>query len=74
VGDDLLARSADPDDGRAARLSLTVSARRRLRRWRDERDRLLAGALRRLSDEDLAALEASLPALERLLAALEEPA
>ena len=29
---------------------------------------------RRLTDEDLAALEASLPALERLLAALEEPA
>jgi len=71
---DLLARSADPDDGRAARLSLTVTARRRLRRWRDERDRLLADALRRLTDEDLAALEASLPALERLLAALEEPA
>ena len=73
VGDDLLARTADPDDGRAARLALTVTARRRLRRWRDERGRLLAGALRRLSDEDLAALEASLPALERLLAALEEP-
>jgi DNA-binding MarR family transcriptional regulator len=73
VGDDLLARSADPDDGRAARLALTVTARRRLRRWRDERGRLLAGALRRLSGEDLAALEASLPALERLLAALEEP-
>ena len=73
VGDDLLARSADPDDGRAARLALTATARRRLRRWRDERGRLLAGALRRLSDEDLAALEASLPALERLLAALEEP-
>ena len=72
-GDDLLARSADPDDGRAARLTLTMTARRRLRRWRDERGRLLAGALCRLSEEDLAALEASLPALERLLAALEEP-
>ena len=50
-----------------------MTARRRLRRWRDERGRLLAAALRRLSEEDLAALVASLPALERLLAALEEP-
>lgn len=73
VGDELLARTADPDDGRAARLTLTVTARQRLRRWRDERGRLLAGALRRLSEEDRAALEGSLPALERLLAALEEP-
>jgi DNA-binding MarR family transcriptional regulator len=73
VGDDLLARTADPDDGRAARLALTETARRRLRRWRDERGRLLAGALHRLTEEDRAALEASLPALERLLAALEEP-
>src|SRR6185295_812510 len=56
VGDDLLARSADPDDGRAARLSLTATARRRLRRSRDERDRLLADALGRLEDEDIAAL------------------
>jgi hypothetical protein len=50
---------------------LTATARRRLRRWRDERGRLLAGALHELSAEDRAALEGSLPALERLLAALE---
>ena len=40
---------ADPDDGRAARLALTATARRRLRRWRDERGRLLTAALGRLS-------------------------
>jgi len=74
VGDELLTRTADPDDGRAARLALTATARRRLRRWRDERGRLLAAALHRLSEEDRAALEASLPALERLLAALERDA
>jgi DNA-binding MarR family transcriptional regulator len=68
---DLLARERDPGDRRAARLTLTATARRRLRRWRDERGRLLAGALRALSAEDRAALEGSLPALERLLAALE---
>ncbi len=74
VAADLLVRHRDPDDGRAARLTLTAAARRRLRRWRDERSRLLAGALRELSQEDRAALEASLPALERLFAALERSA
>ena len=67
----LLERDRDPADGRAARLTLTAAARRRLRRWRDERTRLLAGALRELSPEDRAVLEASIPALERLFAALE---
>lgn len=68
---DLLERHRDPDDGRAARLTLTAAARRRLRRWRDERSRLLAGALRELSPDDRAALESSVPALERLFDALE---
>jgi DNA-binding MarR family transcriptional regulator len=71
VAADLLAREPDPADRRAARLRLTRAARRRLRRWRDERTRLLAGALRELSAEDRAALEASLPALDRLRAVLE---
>src|SRR6185295_7527411 len=39
VGDDLLTRTADAADGRAAHLALTPVARRRLRRWRDERGR-----------------------------------
>jgi DNA-binding MarR family transcriptional regulator len=72
VAADLLARHRDPADRRAARLTLTAAARRRLRRWRDERGRLLAGALRELSPEDRATLAASVPALERLLAALED--
>jgi len=71
VAVDLLARGRDPGDRRAARLTLTATARRRLARYRDERGRLLAGGLRELSDDDRAALEASLPALGRLLTALE---
>jgi DNA-binding MarR family transcriptional regulator len=67
----LLARRPDPDDRRAARLELTEAAHERLRRYRDERDRLLAAALAELDADDLAALRASLPALERLLEKLE---
>jgi DNA-binding MarR family transcriptional regulator len=71
---DLLERRPDPDDGRAAHLVLTASARERTRRWRDERDRHLAAALHQLGSDDLLALQASLPALERLLAVLERDA
>jgi DNA-binding MarR family transcriptional regulator len=67
----MLDRRADPDDRRAKQLHLTPAATTRLRRWRDERDRVLATALERLDADDRAALEGSLPALERLLAALE---
>jgi DNA-binding MarR family transcriptional regulator len=74
VAIDLLERRPDPDDRRAARLVLTATARERLRRWRDERDRHLAAALSELGSEDLLALQASLPALERLLAVLERDA
>ena len=67
----LLDRRPDPDDRRATQLHLTPAATTRLRRWRDERDRVLAHALGHLDAEDRGRLEASLPALERLLAALE---
>jgi DNA-binding MarR family transcriptional regulator len=70
----LLERRPDPDDRRAARLELTAAAHERIRRFRDERDRLLAAALAELDAGDVAALRASLPALERLLAALERGA
>ena len=70
----LLERRPDPGDRRAARLELTAAARERMRRFRDERDRLLAVALAELDAHDLAALRASLPALERLLEKLERVA
>jgi DNA-binding MarR family transcriptional regulator len=74
VAHGLLARRPDPEDRRAARLDLTAAAQERMRRFRDERDRLLAAALAQLDADDVAALRASLPALERLLAALERGA
>jgi DNA-binding MarR family transcriptional regulator len=67
----LLERHPDPGDRRVARLVLTHAATARIRRWRDERDRLLATALGDLDASDVEALRSSLPALERLLAALE---
>jgi DNA-binding MarR family transcriptional regulator len=70
----MLDRAPDPDDRRAARLVLTAAAAERIRRWRDERDRLLAGALGELDGADTTALRASLPALGRLLAVLERDA
>jgi DNA-binding MarR family transcriptional regulator len=74
AGQGLLARRPDPDDRRAARLELTDAAKDRIRRFRDERDRLLAAALAELDADDVGTLRASLPALERLLAALERVA
>jgi DNA-binding MarR family transcriptional regulator len=70
----LLDRRPDPDDRRATQLHLTPAATTRLRRWRDERDRVLASALEHLDADDRRRLEASLPALERLLAQLERDA
>jgi DNA-binding MarR family transcriptional regulator len=67
----LLERRADPGDRRAARLFLTPAATRRFRRWRDERHRRLTAAIGALDADDVTALRASVPALERLLAVLE---
>jgi DNA-binding MarR family transcriptional regulator len=72
--EELLLRTPDPLDGRAARLELTARAAARLRRWRDERARVLTAALAALAPADRDALEASLPALDRLLRALEATA
>jgi DNA-binding MarR family transcriptional regulator len=74
VAHGLLARRPDPGDRRAARLELTAAATTRLRRFRGERDRLLAAALTQLDADDVAALRASVPALERLLETLERVA
>ena len=68
----LLERATDPADRRAARLELTTAARDRFRQWRTGRDRLVGDALRRLSGDDRRAIEAAVPALGRLLAAIED--
>jgi len=67
---DMVHREVDPADRRAARLSLTAAARERLARWRSARGVLVADALERLPDADVAALEAALPALKNLIGEL----
>jgi DNA-binding MarR family transcriptional regulator len=69
---ELLDRRRDERDRRAVRLTVTPAARRRMRAWQDERNRLLTLALAELSSEERAALEASLAPMRRLAAALEE--
>ncbi|GAA4835657.1 MarR family transcriptional regulator [Actinomycetospora corticicola] len=71
VADGHLERRTDPADRRAVRLDLTDAARTRLRQWRTARSELVEDALRRLPDADRAVLEAAVPALERLLDAVE---
>src|SRR4051794_8071586 len=68
----MLQREVDPADRRAARLELTRAAHDRLATWRRTRTEFVAEALGRLSEEDLKALDAALPALGRLLAVMGE--
>jgi DNA-binding MarR family transcriptional regulator len=68
----LLNREPDPDDRRAARLTPTPEAKTRLATWRAARAGLLSGALQRTADGDREAIAAALPALRRLLAALQD--
>ncbi len=62
----LLARSADPDDGRAGWIEPTPAGRRLAERIRRQRTAAVRSALVALSTEDQAALKAALPALEHL--------
>jgi DNA-binding MarR family transcriptional regulator len=66
----LVRRRTDPDDRRAGLLEVTASGRRTHDRLRAERGRVLTVGLERLQSDDLAALEAALPALESLIDAL----
>ncbi|HVS43709.1 MAG TPA: MarR family transcriptional regulator [Candidatus Dormibacteraeota bacterium] len=72
VAQGLVARTADPGDGRAVRLELTVSARRRLARWRDQRHAILGDALTRLDAADRVAVGSAIEVLTRLAGHLEE--
>ena len=68
----MVQRTVDPADRRAARLTLTDAARDRLTRWRSARSVLVADAMARLTDDDVAALEAALPALKNLIRELSQ--
>lgn len=63
----LIARRADPDDGRRQLVELTELGRRRVEARRAARDEWLAQALStRLSDEELGQLSAAVALLERV--------
>lgn len=70
----LLRREPDPADRRATRLELTGAAHDRMAHWRRLRAGLVADALTGLSEVDRDALEAALPALEKLVGILKEQA
>ncbi len=72
IADGHVHRTRDPADRRAARLELTDAAHERLRRWRAVRVEVVDAALARLDPADHAALEAAMPALTRLLDAVED--
>lgn len=70
----LVDRQPDPGDRRTARIALTEAGRRQLDDWQRAHERRLAAALGTLSAADRRAVAAALPGLERLAAALAEPA
>ena len=67
----LLERRRDERDRRGVRFFLTDAANRQLAGWRDQRLALLATALATLSPGDRDQIEAALPALGRLVEAVQ---
>lgn len=65
--DGLVARTQSADDRRRVGLALTDEGRRVLRRVRSRRTAWLATRLRRLTPDELAAVEAAVEPLEKLL-------
>ena len=61
-------RHADPDDGRVVLVSLTAAGRRLISNRRAVRAQALADRLALLRPEELTALAAALPTLQRLVA------
>ncbi len=73
--DGLVARQADPNDRRIARVSITDEGNRRTAETREARNQWLARKLAALSDDDIAAIMAVVEPLERLIdAAPVDPA
>jgi DNA-binding MarR family transcriptional regulator len=71
---ELLIRTPDPADRRAARLMVTTTARERLTEWQRRRSQFLTAQLARLAEEDRAALRDAMPALRRLAENLHKEA
>jgi DNA-binding MarR family transcriptional regulator len=72
VVDGLLARTVDPIDRRASVVELTDVGRRGMREWDEAHRRRLAAALAALPATDRGAVTAALPALSRLVDALDD--
>ena len=68
----LVRRETDPDDARAVSVVATPAGRRRHERIRTERTQALAEVLERLEPHHARALNAAIPAIEELAAALQE--
>jgi DNA-binding MarR family transcriptional regulator len=66
----LVQRRTDPGDGRAVLLTLTPAGAELLDRRREDRAARLAGPLAGLTDDDVRAITAALPALGRLAGVL----
>ncbi len=64
--DGLVTRGADPGDARAVRVAITAEGLERLARMRAQRAAHLDAALARLEPGERAAIEAALPALDKL--------
>jgi DNA-binding MarR family transcriptional regulator len=66
----LITRAADPADGRRILLAVTDAGRRMIAAKRAVRTEQIAAALAQLDPDEIAALRAAVPALERLAAHL----
>jgi DNA-binding MarR family transcriptional regulator len=64
--DGLVSRAPDPDDARAVRVAVTAEGIERLTRLRAERAARMDAALAELEPRERAAIEAALPALQKL--------
>lgn len=63
----LVSRRPDPDDGRAVLISVTSAGTDTVVRVRSARGAMVQELFEQLSDDEISAIEAALPALERSL-------
>jgi DNA-binding MarR family transcriptional regulator len=66
----LVGRSPDPDDGRAFLIEVTPAGMDAVLRARAARTKVVAELLTELEPDEVAAIEAALPALERVIGAM----
>ncbi|HZT96355.1 MAG TPA: MarR family winged helix-turn-helix transcriptional regulator [Chloroflexota bacterium] len=70
--DGWLEREVDPKDARSARIRLSLKAEVAVAQWRDRREGALERALAELGWEQVETIDRALPALEALVAQLQE--